>query len=180
MIGHPARGPALAITLLAATAGCNGALDEAPVPGAQHGPYAAPPEGAVPLGGPLPESDEDALEDVTNPAGVGRLTLVRGRELYSIHCAPCHGDSGKGDGPIAPLLSEETPDLTHPELQAEASDGALVHVIATGTMSEVMPGFAADIPVADRWVLVRYLRSIRRTAPASRSSPRSNSPADPN
>ena len=163
----------MAAVALLLCGGCEGSLLDSPGPGHQHGPYAPPPEGSVPLGGPIAESDEDALEDTPNPAGTDRLTHVRGRELYVIHCSPCHGDQGRGDGPVAAALSEKTPDLTDPKLHDEATDGAWAHLIAEGSMSEVMPGFAADVDLADRWVLVRYLRSIR-------SSPRSNSPADPN
>lgn len=147
---------------LLVAAGCYGELEDSPSFGTQHGPYVPAPPGAVPLGGPVVEPDEDALEVTDNPAGTDRLTAVRGHELFAVHCSPCHGERGRGDGPVAAVLSETTPDLTDPKLQADASDGALVHIISVGTMSEVMPGFAADIPLAERWVLVRYLRHLRR------------------
>ncbi len=35
-----------------------------------------------------------------------------GRLEYEGACATCHGLSGKGDGPVAPLLTARTPDLT--------------------------------------------------------------------
>ena len=35
-----------------------------------------------------------------------------GKQEYMIACAGCHGESGKGTGPLASLLSIETPDLT--------------------------------------------------------------------
>lgn len=35
-----------------------------------------------------------------------------GETEYMIACAVCHGQSGKGDGPLADLLKTETPDLT--------------------------------------------------------------------
>ncbi|RYH10449.1 cytochrome c [Tropicimonas sp. IMCC6043] len=35
-----------------------------------------------------------------------------GRQEYMIACAGCHGESGMGTGPIAELLSIETPNLT--------------------------------------------------------------------
>jgi mono/diheme cytochrome c family protein len=35
-----------------------------------------------------------------------------GENEYMIACAGCHGESGKGDGPLAGLLKIETPDLT--------------------------------------------------------------------
>ena len=35
-----------------------------------------------------------------------------GQREYMIACAGCHGESGKGDGPVAEHLKIETPDLT--------------------------------------------------------------------
>ena len=35
-----------------------------------------------------------------------------GQNEYMIACAGCHGESAKGDGPLAELLKIETPDLT--------------------------------------------------------------------
>lgn len=35
-----------------------------------------------------------------------------GQKEFMIACAGCHGESGKGDGPIADMLKIATPDLT--------------------------------------------------------------------
>ena len=35
-----------------------------------------------------------------------------GQSEYMIACAGCHGESGMGDGPLAPLLNISTPSLT--------------------------------------------------------------------
>ena len=35
-----------------------------------------------------------------------------GAQEYMIACAGCHGETGKGDGPLAGLLEIHTPDLT--------------------------------------------------------------------
>jgi mono/diheme cytochrome c family protein len=35
-----------------------------------------------------------------------------GREVYLRHCASCHGESGKGDGPVAASLRRPAADLT--------------------------------------------------------------------
>ena len=150
-----------AFVALATLASCHPRSD-GPGIGPQRGPFAPPPPGAVPLGGLEGPADEEALEDATNPAGRDKVTLVRGRALYFIHCAPCHGEDGKGDGPVASRLSEAPSDLRDADLQADASDGAWVHVIAEGSMSGVMPGFRADISPEERWILVRHLRSLRR------------------
>ena len=47
-----------------------------------------------------------------------------GRAEYMIACAGCHGESGKGDGPLAGLLTVETPSLT--TLAAENGTGWMV------------------------------------------------------
>ena len=38
--------------------------------------------------------------------------VQRGRSLYSSLCATCHGDNGKGDGPMVPELKARPIDLT--------------------------------------------------------------------
>lgn len=42
----------------------------------------------------------------------GSDEIELGRKEYVVACAGCHGDSGKGDGPIAQLIDVSTPDLT--------------------------------------------------------------------
>jgi mono/diheme cytochrome c family protein len=37
---------------------------------------------------------------------------VRGRTTFRVSCANCHGEEGKGDGPIAPFMKVSVPDLT--------------------------------------------------------------------
>jgi mono/diheme cytochrome c family protein len=37
---------------------------------------------------------------------------MSGMEMYQQLCASCHGVSGKGDGPVAPLVKIGVPDLT--------------------------------------------------------------------
>lgn len=36
----------------------------------------------------------------------------RGRLLFRIHCASCHGADGRGGGPVAEVLKKTPPDLT--------------------------------------------------------------------
>lgn len=35
-----------------------------------------------------------------------------GKQEFMVACAVCHGETGKGEGPFAPLLNIQTPDLT--------------------------------------------------------------------
>jgi len=40
------------------------------------------------------------------------VSQMSGVEMYETFCASCHGVSGKGDGPVAPLVKIGVPDLT--------------------------------------------------------------------
>lgn len=40
------------------------------------------------------------------------LSDMSGKEMYGRLCTSCHGVSGAGNGPMAPLLKIEVPDLT--------------------------------------------------------------------
>ena len=53
-------------------------------------------------------------------AALPALADATGEEEYRVACAICHGESGKGDGPFAPLLNITTPNLT---TLAQANDG---------------------------------------------------------
>ena len=61
-----------------------------------------------------------------------------GSRLYTNHCSACHGTRGEGDGPIAPLLTVNVPNLR--ELQRK-NDGVfpaptvLAHIDGRNAMS---------------------------------------------
>ena len=40
------------------------------------------------------------------------IQSLYGRDLFEFYCAPCHGQNGKGDGPVAPALKTKPADLT--------------------------------------------------------------------
>ena len=45
--------------------------------------------------------------------GSAPVTLANdGRQMFISYCAPCHGRTGKGDGPAAPALTPKPSDLT--------------------------------------------------------------------
>jgi mono/diheme cytochrome c family protein len=40
------------------------------------------------------------------------IPSLYGGDLYQFYCASCHGREGRGDGPVAKLLTHRPPDLT--------------------------------------------------------------------
>jgi mono/diheme cytochrome c family protein len=95
----------------------------------------------------------------------------RGRDLYNKHCALCHGDSGRGDGPVAKLHAKRTSrpphDLTDAAIQANMTDGEIFWKVSTGYRlgtQVIMPAFVREIASADdRWRVVQYVRSLAPT-----------------
>jgi mono/diheme cytochrome c family protein len=55
-------------------------------------------------------ADQSRANVVTIP--VTKTAPISGRQMYSSYCAPCHGVSGKGDGPVGAALKNPPPDLT--------------------------------------------------------------------
>lgn len=53
-----------------------------------------------------------AQEHVPGEIPLPRTSPTSGREMYRAYCADCHGEKGKGDGPVASVLKVEPPDLT--------------------------------------------------------------------
>jgi mono/diheme cytochrome c family protein len=45
-------------------------------------------------------------------APVPYVSPTSGAAMYAEYCASCHGQAGKGDGPVAPALKIQPPDLT--------------------------------------------------------------------
>jgi mono/diheme cytochrome c family protein len=114
-------------------------------------------------------AEEKALP---NPVTATEKDVARGRTLYVQHCALCHGDAGRGDGPSAKLyaLKARPPqDLTRPEIQANMSDGEIFWKLGTGFRvgkKIVMPAFANEIEKPeDRWRVVLYVRTLEKKAP---------------
>ena len=99
--------------------------------------------------------------------------LEHGQTRYDIFCTPCHGAAGDGEGIITTGDFGYTPATTyHSErLRDEVTDGYLYDVIANGVRT--MPAYAHQIPVADRWAIVAYIRALQR----SQYAPESDVPA---
>jgi mono/diheme cytochrome c family protein len=43
---------------------------------------------------------------------VTKTTPTNGQQMYSSYCTPCHGQDGKGQGPVASALKSQPTDLT--------------------------------------------------------------------
>ena len=95
-------------------------------------------------------------------------SLARGAQVYRQHCATCHGDEGRGDGPAAAALAGPPPaDLTDPATMVAAPPAELYDKISIGVPATAMPAFEAALSADDRWAVTAYLATLWTTARAS-------------
>lgn len=102
------------------------------------------------------------------PMDVTMEFMERGRDRYDIFCAVCHGLSGDGQGIIMTGDYGYVPAPTyHSDFLRAAPDGYLYDVVRNGVRS--MPGYGQQVPVADRWAIVAYIRALQRSQNATES-----------
>jgi len=85
-------------------------------------------------------------------------SIVRGAAIYADNCVPCHGATGRGDGPAAAGLPVRPADLTEPHLFAH-SPGDLFWWVSHGMDEGVMPGFAGELNPNQRWDVINFIRA---------------------
>jgi len=99
------------------------------------------------------------------PLAIDRALLERGRERYDIYCSPCHDRVGTGNGMIV-QRGYKQPKSFHEARLRDVPDGYFFQAMSNGF--GVMPSYAAQVPAADRWAIVAYLRALQlsQAAPA--------------
>lgn len=100
--------------------------------------------------------------DILPVAVTGEL-LKRGRERYTIYCAPCHGAGadGKGITTRQPYAMPYVANLHDPRI-VRMPDGQIFHTITYGSPAQLMLGYGGQVPIADRWAIVSYVRTLQR------------------
>lgn len=101
-------------------------------------------------------------------AGGWESLIRQGQRQFDIHCAVCHGSSGRGGagdaayGIVAAYgLSVPPSNLVTPDIQAQP-DGQIFHTITHGVRN--MPAYAHQVGVQDRWAIIAYLRVLQYAA----------------
>jgi mono/diheme cytochrome c family protein len=127
----------------------------------QEEPVRLPPQGSVPTKGleHAPKPGSPAAAALANPEKITEFTLLTGKELFGIHCAPCHGASGKGDGPVAKKFVPTPADISGTGLGSRRPDGELFAVLTHGKNG--MPAFRSDLNPGERWLVVSFLKTLK-------------------
>jgi mono/diheme cytochrome c family protein len=92
-----------------------------------------------------------------NPLPRDAAAIDRGRAVYAILCAECHGAEGRGDGPKAARTWPAPTDLTR---IGSHSPGDIAWKIENGRGD--MPAFKDKLAAADIWALTHWIQSLKR------------------
>ena len=99
--------------------------------------------------------------EARNPLRPSDANLEAGRKLYRLHCAVCHGDSGRGNAGGRSLEPPVT-SLAGLSKRPIATDGYYDWTISEGgvPLHSAMPPFENVLKQEDIWKIVLYLRSL--------------------
>ena len=98
------------------------------------------------------------------PFPVDAALMARGQERFNIHCSPCHGRTGEGNGMIV-RRGYRPPPTYHQDRLRSAPAGHFFDVMTNGFGA--MPDYAAQIKVEDRWAIAAYIRALQLSAHAT-------------
>ncbi len=135
-----------------------------------------PVPGTIPRSEPLRVGDRLVYGWQDSPVNTGRVTgstnfieniplpvtaqmLQRGREVFDMNCAVCHSRLGDGNGVPKRIGAMAVVGNLHDKRIVELTDGEIFNTLSYG--KNLMPGYAANIAIQDRWSVVAYVRALQ-------------------
>ena len=100
-----------------------------------------------------------------DPGKNATWTGEAGKDNFIGNCAPCHGETGKGDGPLADTLGEgvKPRNLSDAKLLSTRTDESLFKVVKSGGASmgfaEAMPSWKETFTDAEIKQIIQYVRN---------------------
>lgn len=83
-----------------------------------------------------------------------------GRALWGENCAPCHGQTGQGDGPTAGTIPDPLPNFADPTTARQLIPAENFKVIKNGRIEKLMPPWGARLNDSQIWDLTAYVWSL--------------------
>jgi mono/diheme cytochrome c family protein len=123
--------------------------------GFEQGPRLAAPAEAVPVQGPALIAGEPASLPVPSSPN----SVQRGKTLFGINCAECHGITAVGNGAVGAFFTPKPFDLTSSAVQ-NLQDNEIFVVISQGF--GVMPPIAENLSPEERWDVINYVRTLKK------------------
>ena len=97
-------------------------------------------------------------------------SLAEGAQVFRTNCASCHGELGRGDGPMAKGMEPKPADLSAAAELRDQSPLDYYRRVSIGVVGTAMPAFETRLSPEDRWAAALYA-SVLRLPNASGSAP---------
>jgi len=129
-----------------------------PVDGVHFNVHYGQPEGMPDQAAMPPMRLEMMTVKLHNPLQPDATNLAKGKERFETNCAPCHGATGEGNGPVVHLLHRKPANLMT-GVSKNLPDGYIYGYIRNGGVA--MPSYVEAMSSDERWQLVLYLRQMQ-------------------
>ena len=114
-----------------------------------------------------------------NPVAADKVSVERGRLLYSVTCIQCHGPEYNGNGIVGIALVNKPADLTSAVVQSK-QDVDLFNTISNGIVVKDkngkdqihMPALNENLTFRDRWDLINFIRSLEAASDQATPTPK--------
>lgn len=99
-----------------------------------------------------------AKETVKNPLDSTQVNVEKGKVLYDIYCAICHGTKGDGQGNL--VKREKILGIpSYDDAGRAINEGSIYHTIYYG--KNAMGSYANQLNVEERWQVVNYVMQLK-------------------
>jgi hypothetical protein len=116
--------------------------------------------GLVPVNGGEAIHRVSAGVDLKSPINMAQPAVIdRGKAVYLIYCAQCHGHNHDGKGTVGQSFAPLPTDLRSAKVQDRPA-GVLFQNVSYGVPGGRQPPLHATIAVEDRWKVVAYVKSL--------------------
>jgi hypothetical protein len=116
--------------------------------------------GLVPVDGGEEIFRVSAGIDLMPPVNMSQAAVIaRGKNVYRIYCAQCHGYNYDGNGTVGQSFHPLPTDLRSTRVQGSPA-GVLFKSVSYGIPDGRQPPLYATITVEDRWKVVAYVKSL--------------------
>jgi mono/diheme cytochrome c family protein len=97
--------------------------------------------------------------ELKSPVSGDPQAITKGQSVFESRCRPCHGPEGKGNGPLSDP-AHPAADLTAGVKADLAPDGVLFYRVWNG--KKPMPAFKSELTPEDVWVVVEYIKTLKK------------------
>jgi len=124
----------------------------------------APPDSVAQRAGTLIQRIAAATGTALDPFPNRPPSLARGAVVFQEQCVPCHGPTGRGDGPKARQVQGPPPaSLADAKAMSAVSPVDVYRKVTIGVAGTAMPQFEETLSPEDRWAVASYVGTLRAT-----------------